>query len=266
MKEHNQQNPAPHGSLIRRAALFALFAVCLVSIVLFSVPGLIPFSDETAGKLTSETVPRLAVALFVGALLCAEGQRSVLLPGRPSAGELLWLLPCLLVALANFPYSALIGGSAVIERSDLVPLFLLKCLSVAAMEELFFRALLIPVVRDRIKGKYAVLWTALLTAALFGLVHLVNLFYGGGVGATFLQVGYTFLLGCMFAVIFMKTGNVWFCMAIHFIFDVGGLIVTDLGSGVFQDTVFWVLTAVCGVLCAVHILLTVIKMTKNRRE
>ena len=70
----------------------------------------------------------------------------------------------------------------------------------------------------------------------------------------------------MLAVAFIKTKNVWLCVAVHAIFDVGGLIVGDLGKGPFQDTVFWVLTAACGVICTAHIIYTLIKLQRAKTD
>lgn len=264
----------------QKIVVFLLFALCLVSGLIFGTD-LLPIGDKLLSRLLSETVPRLFAAAALAALLLVLGYRELLLP--PSAGRraLLWCLPCLFVALANFPYSALISGTATLERPDLLPLFLLKCLSVALLEELFFRGILLPLFAEKFgrpDGKNetngtsgtdearegrARLVSVLLGAALFALMHLFNLFFGASVGGTLLQVGYTFLIGCMLGAVFFRTKNVWLCVLLHFVFDVGGLIVTDLGSGAFQDPVFWTLTAVFGVLCAVHVAVYLLRIKRQ---
>ncbi len=246
-----------------RAVLAGLLVLCLGVAAVCSFPSIFPW-EERFVRLLCETLPRLAVAGF---LLVVLGGKALLPPKGGFLRALVWSLPCFAVALVNFPYSALITGSARIERVDLLWLFLLKCLSVALMEELFFRALLLPVLREtRWGGKWGSFSAVLLSAALFSLMHLINLLMGAGWGATALQLGYTFLLGVMFGVMYCITGNVWLCVAVHALFDVGGLIVTDLGTGAFQDLVFWVLTAVVGALCAVHILLSALRLRKKERE
>lgn len=244
-------------------ALVALGTACVLATVPFGIPGLISYPDETAGKLVSETAPRLIVGAFLLFLLLTHGFGAPLRP-RVSGKNLLWSLPCLLVALVNFPFSALIRGTATVERVDLLWLFLLKCCSVALFEECFFRGLLVPLFYEKCKkNAFGVPLSAALSAAIFGAVHLFNLFSGAGVGATFLQVGYCFLIGFMLAVTLLRTGDLWLCVAIHALFDVGGMIVTDLGSGAFQDAVFWGLTVAAGVLCAVHILMTTLALVKR---
>lgn len=244
--------------------LFALFLVSALVVVLFSIPDLFPIADERTKRLLTDTAPRLALAVFLIAAIASVGEKSALsVPKGKRLFGLLWSVPCFLVAFANFPYTALLSGSAKVERPDLLWLFLLKCASVALMEELFFRALLLPFVRERIKGKLAAGWTTLVTAAAFALTHLFNLLFGADVGGTFLQVGYTFLLGCMFAVLFMETENIWLCVGVHFVFDAGGVLVPDLGSGAFQDTTFWILTALSAAVCAAEVVATLVRIMKR---
>ena len=98
---------------------------------------------------------------------------------------------------------------------------------------------------------------------LLGLLHLFNLFAGASVGATFLQVGYSFLIGAMLSAVLIKTDNLWLCVLLHAGFDFGGSIITELGTGIFQDLWFWIFTAFAGVLCLAHVLGFLIKQDKN---
>lgn len=240
----------------RNVLLLVLLVPTLALIVLFGFD-LLPIKDDACGALLRDGVPRLAAGLYLVLFLCLKGYGG---PFRPKFRLLhfLWAIPCLAVAAVNFPFSALISGQAVIERADLLPLYLMKCLGIALLEESFFRGLLVPLLQKR--GN---LFAVLVSAALFAAMHLLNLI-AGNYGAVLLQVGYTFLLGCMFAVMLLFTGNVWLGVLVHFLFDVGGNIVTDLGSGPFQDAVFWGLTAAAGVLCAVHIAITFVRMKKSK--
>lgn len=236
--------------------LIVSLMLCLGLAVVFGIPDIIPYSDEALGKLVTDTVPRLAVGIFLIVLMTTRGYAETLKP-KLHIKYLLWSIPCFLVAIANFPFTALLSGTAVIERMDLLWIFLLKCIAIALMEEIFFRALLLPLFMERFaKKRYGALISVVSSSVLFALMHLINLFFGAGVGETMLQVGYTFLIGCMLAVVLLKTKNIWLCVIIHALFDIGGTIVTDLGSGLFQDMTFWILTALAGVICAVHIILS----------
>ena len=247
------------------ALLLVLFVICMGIAVAFGLPNLIPYSDQTIGSFIQETVPRLSICAFLIAFMMLHGYATTFKP-KWRRVHLLWSIPCLFVAIANFPFVALLRGAAVIERVDLLWLFLLKCIATALLEEILFRALVLPFFMERFeKNKYRALVSVLISSALFALIHLVNLFFGAGVGETMLQVGYTFLIGCMLAVMMLKTENIWLCVIVHALFNVGGMIVTDLGSGPFQDTAFWILTAVFGLLCAVHIILSLKNQRTGRR-
>ena len=246
--------------------LYVMFVLCAGIALVFGLPDLIPYSDRTLGDLVKETVPRLSICIFLIVLMVVRGYSATFKP-RWRWAHLLWSVPCFLVATVNFPFGALIGGGAVIERWDLLWLFILKCVAIALLEEIFFRALLLTFFMERFANKrYRILISVLCSSVLFALLHLLNLFFGAGVGETMLQVGYTFLLGCMLAVMMLKTKNIWLCVTVHALFDFGGTIVTDLGSGSFQDVTFWILTAVAGLVCAVHIILSLKQIISENKS
>ena len=250
--------------ILPTAAILAVAACAGISIVVYFVP--VSFSaDQTADRLWREVLPRIALSLAMFALVLLCGYKKIFYIKTDGAAKAaLWCLPCLLVALANFPYSALISGTAAIERADLVWLFLQKCLFIAVAEELLFRGLLLGFLADVFKQRrHAFLLRVITSSAVFALFHLLNLAEGAAIGPTLLQVGYTFLTGLMFAAVTERTHSIWCAVALHFIFDISGLIVPDLGSGHFQDGVFWALTAICAAICAVHLILYAIRKDRD---
>ena len=74
-----------------------------------------------------------------------------------------------------------------------------------------------------------------------------------------MQIGYSFLIGGMCAVILIKTYNIWLCVAVHAIFDFGGYFVQIMGAGNQWDPVTVILTAVIAVIVAVYIICALIK-------
>ncbi len=247
----------------RKVVAGALFFLSLAAVAICAFPALFPW-EERFVQLFCETLPRLMIAAF---LLVSLWGKPPCVFGRKALFAFVWSLPCFAVALANFPFSALITGAARIERLDLLWIFLIKCFTVALVEELFFRALLLPFLREKfknIKGEFFL--SVLLSAALFSLIHILNLFSGASLGTTMSQMGYTFLLGVMFGVMVCITENVWACVGVHFLFDVGGLLVSDLGAGPFHDTIFWILTAVAGILCAIYLSVSVYRAFHKKKS
>lgn len=223
--------------------------------------------DERTDGLITDTLVRLCVAAVFFLLLWLGGYDGVLRLRKMSVRELLWCLPSLLIALVNFPFFALLGGGASVDRAELIPLFALYCLSVSLMEESVFRGVVQGMVSENFKktdplaeGK-----TVLVSAAVFSLVHLVNLFTSD-MGMTLFQTGYTFLIGFMLSTVLLKTKNLWYCVLIHALFDFGGLLVPMLGKGVAWDLPFWILTVLAGVLCAGHVLGYLYKSYLNKKN
>lgn len=248
-------------NIIISILLFVLGAVCFI--IFEAIPVTI-FADALANKLMCGFLSRLGMSFLFIWLLWQFGGRKFLLFDGSFFKSVVWALPCFMVAFINFPYSAIIGGTASVDRMDLLGLYALYILGIALLEELIFRGVALMVVSDFFKSKkHAPLFIALITSAIFSLFHLTNLFIGAGIGSTMLQCLYTFLIGGMLSVTMLKTKNIWLCTLIHFIFDFGGLLIIEIGSGNPWDIVFWILTIVGGVLCAGHILVTLLRLEKD---
>ena len=246
----------------------ALLVAAAVVLIIFDFVDITYTADEIADGLINEIIPRAVTGVIITAIIAVIGERSVLLPNlKRVPRDILWCLPCFLVVLANFPFTALIGGTAEVARVDLIWLLIIKCLLVGLMEESLFRGLLLPVIGGYFKGKkYSSILTVAVTSAIFGLFHLLNLFAGAGIGATLMQVGYSFLIGAMLSAVLLKTGNLWLCVLIHAAFNIGGDLVPVLGSGTFQDLGFWIFTAAAGVICTAYILYYLIKKDRSQIE
>ena len=247
--------------LIITILLFVLSAMCFIY---FEAMHAAILEDAIANKLLCGFISRFSLSLFFGWLLYITGGRSLMIFNKNSLRLFAWSLPCFMVAFINFPYSAIINKTATIVRTDLIGLFILYVLSVALLEEFIFRGVIIVTARDYFRNKrHAPLIIVLISAIVFSLFHLTNLIEGADVGSVLLQCGYTFLIGAMLAVTVLRTKSIWICVAVHAIFDFGGLLIAHIGSGSPWDTVFWILTIVSGVLCAGHIIYSLIKLEKD---
>ena len=171
---------------------------------------------------------------------------------KPWMRSLLFGLPALAVAVNNAPIIGLATGNAYItDPAGGVLIMLAYCLAIGTFEEFAFRGLFfMMILEDRRKSTKQIFWTTAISSAVFGLVHLVNLAVGAGPGATLLQVGYSFLIGGMCAIVLLKTGSIWYCVLLHTVYDIGGTILY-VGGGVRWDAVTVIITAVLGVAVAV---------------
>ncbi len=180
------------------------------------------------------------------------------------------VLLCTLVPLAvvvnNLPIIGLISGNAYItEPKWYIPIFALEALMIGLFEEFAFRGVLFPyVLETRRFSSKSIFWATVISSAAFGAVHLFNLLAGGGIGGVILQVGYSFLIGGMCAIVLLYTRCIWLCVALHAIYDFCGYLVPTLGAGIIWDTVTVAITAILGVLAFIFMLIWLLKITPER--
>ncbi len=162
----------------------------------------------------------------------------------------------LIVAVNNFPIIALITGEASVTAGvGEICKFVFFCASVGFFEEVYFRGLIFPLLLVFFDGKkFAELKAVLVSGAVFGLIHLVNLFGGADFGSVAMQVGYSTLNGLMYAALMLFTRSLAFPMLCHTLFDIGGLMVERIGAGEIWNTPTIILTAVIAVIAAAWII------------
>lgn len=248
--------------LIITILLFILGALCFIFFEALQTKIL---EDPLANKLLCGFISRFGLSFLFVWLLYIAGGKDYLVFTKRFLIFLAWSLPCFMVALVNFPYSTVISGVVTINRIDILGLYILYVFGVALLEELIFRGVLLLIVKDLFKyKKHAPLLIVVICAAVFSLSHLTNLLMGAGIGDVLLQCLYTFLIGAMLTTVMLKTKNIWLCVIIHTIFNFGGLlIVSEMASGNNWDVWFWVLTIVSGLLCAGHIIYSLLKLDKD---
>lgn len=267
------------GHTDRRALLFLRKDPLGAALILYLFTiGLTGLPCEQIGRLFSDDAH---IATMAGMAICRALSAVVMLffcvqlalfdAPRRSCGvrSLCAALPALLVALNNAPFIALFSGTARVDAAgSAVALFALQCIAVAAFEETAFRAIVFPLMLQRFgTGKGARFFAVLLSSALFGLTHLLNLFAGAGAGAVVLQVGYSFLIGAMLAIVYLHSGSLTACILLHAVYNFGGTLVPTLGEGAFAD--IWnlptvLITAVLGIFAVIFYLRLLVRERPQR--
>ncbi len=197
-------------------------------------------------------------------LACSLGK---MLGVKTTLKKFIVFLPCMAVAINNFPFIPFLSGQATInaDTRDIL-MYALVCLGVGFFEELAFRGCIFTVILQRVSGKKAdVFLSIVLSSAVFGIVHLVNVLVGASIGAVILQVGYSFLIGAMCSVVLVKTGNIWYCVVLHAVYNFAGGVVPECGMGVLWTVPEIVLTAVVGVAVAAYVIYTLVKITPEEK-
>lgn len=218
-----------------------------------------------AAKYLSNAVFRL---IFIGVmiyLVFCYGLEGVF---RPKFKRLFLILPCFLVVINNFPIIALIRGEATVAASQsTVVAFIFYCLTVAAFEEIAFRGLIFPMCYFKLKDKkYGLFLSFFVSSATFGIVHLVNLLGGAGIVPVIMQIGYSFLIGGMCAIAMTVTGSIYVPIILHFVFNVGGLLIEETGVGAIWNTPTIIITAVLGAIVCVYMIIIALKTHRTKLE
>lgn len=182
------------------------------------------------------------------------------------------ILLCTLVPLAvvvnNFPIIGVISGAAFVTKPYwYIPIFALESLMIGVFEEFAFRGVLFPyILENRRNSSTSIFKATVISSAAFGAVHLFNLLSGGGVGGVLLQVGYSFLIGGMCAIVMLYTRCIWICVALHAIYDFCGFMIPTLGTGIIWDPITVAITTVLGVFALVFMILWLKKITPEQVE
>jgi len=82
-------------------------------------------------------------------------------------------------------------------------------------EEFLCRGILFKVILDKYNNMVKAVF---ISSAVFGVVHLLNLFYQP-VLSTVMQVVYAFSFGTLFAAIYVRCGNIWAVVLLHGFFN-----------------------------------------------
>lgn len=241
---------------------------CDVCVAVIALVALVIYEGFLSGKIGTPPVTALADGIVTRALGSAVAVVAVKKAGYKVVNKcggkaIIAVLPCFLAVVCNPPLIGLITGDAAFSYSGAtlclyIVLFITECLLVGTFEELLFRGILFPAVEERLKeNKRGRFFAVIISAAIFALVHLFNLFTSSPI-AVLMQVGYSFLLGGACCFTFLKTGNILYCVLLHATFNFCGGLTDTLGYGGWGGVPSYVFSAVVCVLVAVYVLVSLL--------
>jgi membrane protease YdiL (CAAX protease family) len=201
------------------AAAFIAYLVWQAINTGIQVAGAGPDGIDLIDLVQHGIAPSLAAAsLFLLVLVVALGWwREVGLGQGPQRGSLRVIWPWLLF-LALFAVNALSAGLPPLS----VTLFILiNTALVGWSEEVMFRGLWL-------RGLFRSfgIWVAILgSSAIFGAMHLFNVFLTGDLQGAFIQSLAAFLSGVFLAAVRLRTGSLWTGIILHGLWDAGTFLV-----------------------------------------
>ncbi len=234
-------------------ALFLVLYELLLKNILFGVLG--EWERSMTDMLITRTVGGGIFLVFTVYL----GYRVLYPITRPVGKNILYILPALVIAVNNLPIIPLVlGKSEIVAGYDKILLLFLECMAIGFFEEMAFRSvIMLGIMENRRKTKKDILISILLSSAIFGLVHIVNIFISPSLMVV-LQILYSALVGAMCAIVLLLTRNIWACVVLHGLFNFFGALIGECGKGrgFFDDPPTQVLTAVIAIaVILVYILL-----------
>lgn len=226
-------------------------------------------ADETLQALYTMTVTRGVGAVVFFSILAFLGYRVLNPLRRPLGKALIFCIPAALVVVNNMPILSMLRGDAyfILGEPWYILWFALECLAIGLFEEAAFRGVALLIIAEKRRTTQKGLFVSiLLSSAVFGLVHLANILAGASPGAVLLQIGYSFLIGAMCAVVLFKTANLWLCVILHAVYDFCGHLMPTLGGGTWWDTPTVIFTAVLAVATTLFYVVAFVRMDPRETD
>ena len=210
---------------------------------------------------------RIIGGFFAILLIFFCGYQNILkIDVKTIGAALLFTLPCWLIPINNFPIIPYFSGNASIDApASAILFYAFQCLCVAFFEELAFRGCIFMfILQGRRRSTFDLFTNIVISAAVFGIIHMVNLFSGASPVSVILQIGYSFLIGGMYSVVLMKTGSVWHCVLMHAVYNFCGGVVPRFGQGEIWDTPTIILTVVVSIAVAAYVVISLIRIDPHK--
>lgn len=247
---------------VNRYICLLVFVLCSLAMLACELFKTDIFGSGDNAELYYSITSRIFGTLLSVFLVFYCGFKGILKFGfSPILKGLLTVIPCWIIAINNFPIIPVaLGQSRVTANKETIFLFAISCLFVGVFEELAYRGcVFMLVLKGMRKTKKDIFKAIIISSALFGCVHLVNLFVGAGPTGVILQVGYSFLIGAMCSFVLIKTGSVWHCALIHAVYNFCGGIVSTYGVGEIWTVPEVILTVIVSIAVIVYVVASLCK-------
>ena len=245
---------------LKKIIFISVFSILVALLLVCEIWKVSLFDGDENSYLSVTRLIGAAVALII---MWYSSLGNVLKISSKGLGRaILFTIPCWIIAINNFPFIAILSGEAHITASaGDIAVYALQCLCVGLFEELAFRGCIFLLALDtHRKSSFDLFLAIVISSAIFGVVHLVNVIAGASIGSVILQIGYSFLIGGMCSVVLMKTGCIWHCVLIHAVYNFCGGVVPELGTGVIWNTPTIILTVIVSVAVAAYIVQALLRI------
>lgn len=128
------------------------------------------------------------------------------------------------IVLIDFFSTTADNPNAVWKPWYLIILSILSLIEIAVREEFIYRATIQNILAKKYAHSVKGIWiTAIVSAVVFGSIHLCNIFAGLDPKVAIVQATTNIFVGLFFAAIYLRSKNIWTPVAIHALTDMAGL-------------------------------------------
>ena len=211
-------------SLTYKYAISATFIIfVLTDMLLLGIGQLLSLLPPTLPTLY---LLEIILILIPVALVFFFGFSSAFKKGKLLRG-LLYLLPFIVLQL--FILMLFFVGNLKNPEANWKPWYLVvygvfSVVGVAVREECIFRATFQNILAKKYANSVKGIWiSASVSALIFGLTHVTNVFFGMNPLAVLSQVLSATCLGLLFGAVYMRSGSIWALIIVHTLTDIAGL-------------------------------------------
>ena len=198
--------------LCEKAPLVAMFLAAAIALLIISIPGLIGLSDA-AGNLASSVVAVLFTIAYTRWF--APEFKGVFRTSHLASGlAFVWLA----FAFKFFgAYFVNLAGSGFYFKPTVAALAM--AIAAGFYEETIFRGVTVPIGMRYFKSEKRVGILVLISALVFGLMHIGNIVNGASIQMGIAQGVATTFAGIFFIAAYLRTGNILIPIFMHGIYD-----------------------------------------------
>ena len=207
-----------------------LGGIVLALILIFTLPGIIVQRANITNKSLMEIVYLLSIIAILSAVIIGFGEKSVFhfsfksfkdtftIGSVMSAVTAFYLITNMYKAIKDY-------GTPAMDTKSVVLFLISVFLGAGIREELLTRGLLLSFLKKAFGNSKASCLAAMsLSSLIFGAIHISNLDGATNPTPIYAQIIYAVGIGFYLAALYLRTGNLWGNMVLHFLFDISLMI------------------------------------------
>ena len=203
-----------------------LGGIVLALILIFTLPGIIVQRANITNKSLMEIVYLLSIIAILSAVIIGFGEKSVFhfsfksFKDTFTIGSVMTAVT-LFYLITNMYRSIKEYGTPLMDTKSVISFLITVFLGAGIREELLTRGFLLTFFKKAFgKSKVSYLFAMTLSSLIFGAMHLSNLDGATNPTPIYAQIIYAVGIGFYLAALYLRTGNLWGNIVLHYLFDI----------------------------------------------